>query len=680
MEGKMKKIILIATISLSCVVTVWAQEDGGQAGNFLRFGVGGRALGMGRSFVSIADDASGVYWNPAGIVGTKRLEFASMYSDLYFDNQFTHFGVVVPRIGKNVRDKVGRFLIGPATALGFGWIGLSSTGYEQRTHTGEYLGDFGIGENAFLLAWAREEVGSWGIFRYGFNLKFVNQNFSGLESSPSAQIGWENRDWSTGMDLGFTFQPIHAPLFEVIPLRYLLPLRLGMVFQNVMQPGWRVGEKARDHFPQILRCGISYRWVFRDWIPSGWISLRRFVGNAQILTSFDAEFYEGTNNGAYFGMEGYFPISRSGFVFSPRAGFNNRYEGTALGCGLTMPITSSTLLRIDYAYGFHPDLPEDSRFFITLQMGREMGAGYFMDVSRERDTNDRETRNHLLRVLAEYPNEFVFDAVENLTVLEDSSKIRRYYGLSGGVGRADWLFHEAKSFLKAGKIGDAQKKANDAVREYIPILAESSQSMNNEKLLNLCESYIMAGRIQDAVSILETNEVPTLRGYFLLGTCKKALGDWDGAIEVFRNAMKRYEVEQDLNSMVYLSFMGLGEALIKSGQFETAITTLGVVLANKTNRLESNYPRYPIYWDGYIVDDAQFLIGLCTLLMNQTDEGVAELLKTQRLFPNLEYGRFVEERADELIEAIDVSDWAKINNLTQQFLVYYFEKHDLPPR
>ena len=70
MEGKMKKIILIATISLSCVVTVWAQEDGGQAGNFLRFGVGGRALGMGRSFVSIADDASGVYWNPAGIVGT----------------------------------------------------------------------------------------------------------------------------------------------------------------------------------------------------------------------------------------------------------------------------------------------------------------------------------------------------------------------------------------------------------------------------------------------------------------------------------------------------------------------------------------------------------------------------------------------------------------------------------
>ena len=39
------------------------------AGDFLTNGVGGRALGLGGAYVSIADDATATYWNPAGIAG-----------------------------------------------------------------------------------------------------------------------------------------------------------------------------------------------------------------------------------------------------------------------------------------------------------------------------------------------------------------------------------------------------------------------------------------------------------------------------------------------------------------------------------------------------------------------------------------------------------------------------------
>ena len=675
MEERIRTITLRATIILSCVVSTWAQEDGGQAGSFLRYGVGGRALGMGRAFVSVADDASGVYWNPAGILGIKRLELASMYSDMNFDNRFTHFGVVLPRLGKNIKDRVGRYLIGDASALGFGWIGLSSTGYEQRTRTGEHLGDFGISEHAFLLAWAHEEVGSWGILRYGINFKFVNQNFSGLQSSSSTQVNWENRDWSGGMDLGFTFQPFHAPLFRILPLRYLLPLRFGLVVQNIVQPSWRATEERRDSFPKVLRCGISYRLIMRDWIPGSWDA-----GNSQILISFDSEFYKESSSGYYFGMEGFFPISRSGFVFSPRAGFNNRTEGTSLGVGFAMPFTKSAMLKIDYVYGFHPDLPEDSRFFLTLQMGNETGPAYFLENSREQELDESEIRDNLLRVLSEYPNDYIFDAVDALVVIDDSSKARRYYDLSSGMGRAGWLFHEARSLMREGKIDKARNKAEDAVRVYLPIFVQPDYLMNEDQVLDYGESLIIAGHIEDAITVLETIEAPTLRTYFLLGTCRKALDDWDSAIEVFGNAVRRYREEQDLNSMVYLSFMGLGEALIRKEQYESALTTLNVVLKNQTHRLDPDYPRYPSYWDGYILDDAQFLSGLCTLLMNRSEEGVNELLKTQRLFPNLEYGRFVEEKADELIEALDSSNWAKIDTLAVQFLEYYFERHALPSR
>ena len=37
------------------------------AAQFLKLGFGARALGMGESFVAVADDISSVYYNPAGL-------------------------------------------------------------------------------------------------------------------------------------------------------------------------------------------------------------------------------------------------------------------------------------------------------------------------------------------------------------------------------------------------------------------------------------------------------------------------------------------------------------------------------------------------------------------------------------------------------------------------------------
>jgi hypothetical protein len=40
----------------------------GTAGaQFLKIGVGARAVGMGETFVAVADDASAIWWNPAGV-------------------------------------------------------------------------------------------------------------------------------------------------------------------------------------------------------------------------------------------------------------------------------------------------------------------------------------------------------------------------------------------------------------------------------------------------------------------------------------------------------------------------------------------------------------------------------------------------------------------------------------
>ena len=62
-------------------------EEGSHAAEFLSHGVGARALGMGSSFVSVADDATAAYWNPAGLVQIQKRAFAAMYSDSFSTGQ-----------------------------------------------------------------------------------------------------------------------------------------------------------------------------------------------------------------------------------------------------------------------------------------------------------------------------------------------------------------------------------------------------------------------------------------------------------------------------------------------------------------------------------------------------------------------------------------------------------------
>ena len=47
---------------------------------FLEIGPGARSIGMGSAYVSVADDASSIYWNPAGIVNVNKTEIQSFYT------------------------------------------------------------------------------------------------------------------------------------------------------------------------------------------------------------------------------------------------------------------------------------------------------------------------------------------------------------------------------------------------------------------------------------------------------------------------------------------------------------------------------------------------------------------------------------------------------------------------
>ena len=60
--------VLAATAAMAQLMpTLGAQRAGTASVQFLKIGVGARAGAMGESFVAVANDASALYWNPAGI-------------------------------------------------------------------------------------------------------------------------------------------------------------------------------------------------------------------------------------------------------------------------------------------------------------------------------------------------------------------------------------------------------------------------------------------------------------------------------------------------------------------------------------------------------------------------------------------------------------------------------------
>jgi len=72
-----KYLFFLITVLTVCMlaIAVYAKGPcgvGTTAANFLKFGIGARASAMADSFSSIADDATAIYWNPAGLVELDR--------------------------------------------------------------------------------------------------------------------------------------------------------------------------------------------------------------------------------------------------------------------------------------------------------------------------------------------------------------------------------------------------------------------------------------------------------------------------------------------------------------------------------------------------------------------------------------------------------------------------------
>jgi len=78
-----KKVQLTLLIIISLILIPQMCLAGKYTGDFMYIGVGVRSLGMGGAVSSIADDASAIFWNPAGVSQIRKTEVEVMHAFLY---------------------------------------------------------------------------------------------------------------------------------------------------------------------------------------------------------------------------------------------------------------------------------------------------------------------------------------------------------------------------------------------------------------------------------------------------------------------------------------------------------------------------------------------------------------------------------------------------------------------
>lgn len=227
MGGQRKKYNLIfAIISLSVLLfsmpqVAWCKASGGQPGAFLSWGAGARSLGMGKAFVSIADDASATYWNPAGLAQIDRKEVTALHAILWADTIYDFISYVHP-------------------ITGIGTVGGSIT----RLYSGKFDGrddkniathEFSDSQTALGASYGKQIVD---VLALGASIKYVTHSLD------------DHKNGNFTVDIGGMYK---SPMVE--------HLQAGINLRNLI--GLRTGAHTEDKLPLTLRFGFNYK-LLRD--------------------------------------------------------------------------------------------------------------------------------------------------------------------------------------------------------------------------------------------------------------------------------------------------------------------------------------------------------------------------------------------------------------------------------
>jgi hypothetical protein len=148
------------------VPNLGSQRAGISAYQFLKIGAGARAVGMGESFIAVANDVSALYWNPAGIAQFPDDQVIAAHTEWVVDLKHEFFGAV--------------HHFSPNDVLGVSITALHTADMQVTTETQPFgTGSFfTFGDLAVGLSYGKKMTDQ---FSFGVTFKYVEETLDVLK-------------------------------------------------------------------------------------------------------------------------------------------------------------------------------------------------------------------------------------------------------------------------------------------------------------------------------------------------------------------------------------------------------------------------------------------------------------------------------------------------------------------
>lgn len=337
------KLFILLSIFAWLAVPTQAQEEGVSkvgitAAPFLEIGVGSRAISMGGAFVGIADDASALYWNPAGISSLSQNEVLFVHTDWLVDISFDYVGTVIP---------LGRYgsLGANVTVLSMGEMEVRTVQFQEGTGEKFSASDFAAG-----LSYARNLTDRFSI---GANVKYVEQRIWHMKASTVAlDIGTMFNTQIGGLRIGTTISNFGPAMKmtgkDVLEYHDIAPNKMGnneQILAALKTDDWSL--------PLTFQAGVAYD-LFRT-------KSHRLTMAADAISPSDNT--QAVNTGFEYALNEMIYI---------RGGLKSLFqrdteESFTLGAGLHYKMFGSGEILVDYAYADFGLLDYVQRFSFSLR-------------------------------------------------------------------------------------------------------------------------------------------------------------------------------------------------------------------------------------------------------------------------------------------------------------------------
>ena len=423
-KHKIKRLLLSLPIySLLLIGTIVFIHPQLSLASFEDIGASARATALGSAFTAVADDASTLYYNPAGLLSLRRKELSATYGILHaglgdkskINNSYVAYGQPLnPKIG----------------AMGFSWHQLNLDNlYSERILT---------------LGYARKITRKWTL---GLNFKQLYRSFTSpvgrtsnvaitdtSQSDPVFSGGSSQAKWA--FDMGYLFKPYKNYSF-------------GLCAQNMNEPDLAISANDSDPVRMTIRGGVAY--IERRMSIIGDIQTKKSFGNKRDV--FFTTAAEKWWHGVFLGNADL--AARSSVAFGSRDfsqvtfGLSYRLTVLQIDYGFLMSLTGLTLgdsqgnHRITFAMRFGktqitPEEEAESLRYAAEQAARQAEA----EVEAARKESERLLRE-LEKIKKDSADEIEKLKQESLQWKDEAQKTRQQSGEAAAVKQLDARISES---------------------------------------------------------------------------------------------------------------------------------------------------------------------------------------------------------------------------------------------